>query len=67
MTKLLSGILIGFALSWTSILIFVYVIYEKVTKEDELIDELIKENIAYKKVINKWQGEQDRKNEDYWG
>lgn len=63
----IGGILVGFALSWTSILIFVDVFYRKLIEEDEFIDELLKENTAYKKVVNKWKDEQDRGNRDYWG
>lgn len=61
--KFLSGLLIGSAINWMAI----YIIVNRIIHRDRFLNELIAENKAYKKVVDKWNLQQDEANKNYWG
>ncbi len=57
--KFASGLLIGFALSWISMMIAIENYVYRSESDKHLIDELVRENKQYKDVIDRFQARYD--------
>lgn len=60
--KFLSGLLIGSGINW----IVICLVANRIIHRDILFNQLLEENKAYKKVVDKWKLQEDEKNKDEW-